>query len=50
MPAAVMSSFCGFLSVMEEAVLPAVSLLPANCCVAEEVWNYLKMLDYTYRY
>ena len=38
-----------FLTVMDECILPALSLLPSNCCLSEEVWAFLKQLKYEYR-
>ena len=35
---------------MDEVVLPSLSQLPSNCCMAEEIWAYLKHLKYNYRY
>ena len=41
--------FRSFLTVMDECVLPSLSLLPSNCCLSEEVWAFLKTLKYEYR-
>ena len=39
----------GFVSVLNEVVLPSLSLLPCNCGVAEEVWSMVKQLPYEIR-
>ena len=41
--------YFGFLTVMDEVILPSLSLLPANCCMSEEVWGFLKLLRYEHR-
>ncbi|XP_055678901.1 THO complex subunit 2 isoform X3 [Lutzomyia longipalpis] len=38
------------LSLMDAAVLPALSYLDCNCCVAEEIWTVLKFFPYQYRF
>lgn len=41
--------FRGFLTLMDETILPSLSLLPSNCCMAEEVWRFLKLFKYEQR-
>ncbi|ELU01720.1 hypothetical protein CAPTEDRAFT_223841 [Capitella teleta] len=38
------------LTVYDEVLLPSLSLLPNNCAVAEEIWGFIKLLRYEYRY
>ena len=38
------------LTLMEEVFLPSLSLLPANCCLAEEIWAVLRHFPYVQRY
>jgi len=38
-----------FLTFADECVLPSLALLPSNCCMSEEVWNFLKLFKYEYR-
>ena len=45
-----MDVFHGFLTVIDEAVLPSLSLLNCNCGAAEEVWSMVKQLPYEKRY
>ena len=45
-----MDVFRGFLTALDEAILPSVSLLSCNCGVSEEVWSMLKQLPYERRY
>ncbi len=42
--------FHGFVSVLDEVVLPSISLLPCNCGMAEELWAMIKLLPYERRY
>ena len=42
--------FRGFLTVMDEVILPSLSQLPCNCCMADEIWSYMRLLSYRYRY
>lgn len=39
----------GFLSMLDEVVLPALSLMPCNCGMAEETWAMVKQLPYETR-
>ena len=38
------------LTLMDEVFLPSLSLLPSNCCLAEEIWSLLKHFPYEQRY
>lgn len=38
------------LTLMDSSVLPALSYMDCNCCVAEEVWEILKFYPYQLRY
>ncbi|KAI0218636.1 THO complex subunit 2 [Lamellibrachia satsuma] len=42
--------FRGFLTLVDEVLLPSLSLLPCNCCISEEVWSFLRLLKYEHRY
>lgn len=37
-------------NVIEQSLLPSLSLLECNCCVAEELWSLLKLFSYQVRY
>ncbi|XP_050689638.1 THO complex subunit 2-like isoform X2 [Eriocheir sinensis] len=39
-----------FLDVLDEVLLPALSMLDANPCLAEEIWETLKIYPYQHRY
>ena len=41
--------YSGVVSLLDETVLPSLSLLHCNCSLAEEVWSVLKMLPYDVR-
>ena len=38
------------ITLMDEVFLPSLSLLNANCCLAEEIWTILKHFPYEQRY
>ena len=38
------------LTLLDEVFLPALSLLPSNCCLAEEIWSLVKLFPYERRY
>lgn len=42
--------FSGFLTIYDEVILPSLSLMPSNCCMSEEIWGFIKLLKYEYRY
>ncbi|XP_023214734.1 THO complex subunit 2-like, partial [Centruroides sculpturatus] len=37
------------ITLLDEALLPSLSLLECNCCMAEELWSLLKLFPYQYR-
>lgn len=37
-------------SILDSAILPALSFMDCNCCIAEEIWNIIKLYPYQYRY
>ncbi|KAJ8978313.1 hypothetical protein NQ317_008185 [Molorchus minor] len=44
------SLYYEILSLVDVTVLPALSYLECNCCVAEEVWTLLRLYPYQIRY
>ena len=38
------------LTLFEEVILPSLSLLASNCCLAEEIWLVLRVYPYQHRY
>ncbi|CAH8559656.1 unnamed protein product [Schistosoma guineensis] len=40
----------GFFNLLDEVLLPSLSLVDANCCLAEEIWQMLRFLPYEHRY
>ncbi|XP_074649653.1 THO complex subunit 2-like isoform X2 [Tubulanus polymorphus] len=42
--------YYGMLTLIDEVILPSLSLLDGNCCMSEEVWCLVKMFPYEYRY
>ena len=42
--------FQGFISLLDEVILPSLSLLPCNCGMTEELWAMIKFLPYERRY
>lgn len=38
------------LTILDVALLPSLSFMDCNCCVAEELWNILKHYPYQNRY
>ncbi|XP_055591572.1 THO complex subunit 2 isoform X2 [Uranotaenia lowii] len=38
------------LTLLDAAILPALSYMDCNCCVAEEIWSIVKLYPYQYRY
>ncbi|XP_029643856.1 THO complex subunit 2 [Octopus sinensis] len=43
-------TFYGFLTILDEVLLPSLTLLPCNCCLSEELWSFLKLFPYELRY
>lgn len=38
------------LSLLDASILPALSYMDSNCCVAEEIWSVVRLFPYHYRY
>lgn len=38
------------ISLLDSAILPSLSYMDCNCCVAEEIWSIIKLYPYQYRY
>jgi len=38
------------LTILDEVILPSLSLLKSNCCLAEEVWSLVRYMPYEHRY
>lgn len=38
------------ISLIDSSVLPALSYMDCNCCVAEEIWSIIKLFPYHHRY
>lgn len=46
----VLSALChDILTLLDASILPALSYLDCNCCVAEEIWSVVKFFPYHYR-
>lgn len=43
------SLYFDILTVMDLTILPTLSALPSNCCVADEIWDVLKLYPYNFR-
>ncbi|VDQ05363.1 unnamed protein product, partial [Trichobilharzia regenti] len=39
----------GFFNLLDEVLLPSLSLVDANCCLAEEIWQMLRFMPYEHR-
>ena len=37
------------LTLMDEVLLPSLSLSESNCCLAEEIWTVLRVYPYHHR-
>lgn len=44
------SFYYEFLDVLDEALLPALSMMDYNPCMAQELWQALKFYPYQHRY
>lgn len=43
--------FCyDILTLLDSSILPALSYMDCNCCVAEEIWSVIKCFPYHHRY
>ncbi|KAJ6649298.1 THO complex subunit 2, partial [Pseudolycoriella hygida] len=38
------------MTLLDSSILPSLSYMECNCCVAEEIWSVIKFLPYHYRY
>ncbi|XP_038107405.1 THO complex subunit 2 isoform X2 [Culex quinquefasciatus] len=38
------------ISILDAAILPSLSYMDCNCCVAEEIWSIVKLYPYQFRY
>ncbi|KDR14733.1 THO complex subunit 2 [Zootermopsis nevadensis] len=38
------------ITLLDEVILPSLSYMDCNCCIAEEVWNVIKLYPYQCRY
>ncbi|XP_064608579.1 THO complex subunit 2-like isoform X2 [Liolophura sinensis] len=43
-------AYYGFLTMLDEVILPSLTLLPCNCSISEELWSLLKLYPYELRY
>ena len=43
-------AYYGFLNILDDVLLPCLSLLQYNCCIAEELWEFMKYFPYELRY
>ncbi|CAH8568858.1 unnamed protein product [Heterobilharzia americana] len=39
-----------FFNLLDEVLLPSLSLVDSNCCLAEEIWQMLRFMPYEHRY
>ncbi|KAA0184296.1 hypothetical protein FBUS_06164 [Fasciolopsis buskii] len=44
------SVYQAFFNLLDEVLLPSLSLIEANCCLAEEIWQLLRFMPYDHRY
>lgn len=38
------------MTLLDSSILPALSYMECNCCVAEEIWSVVKFLPYHFRF
>jgi len=43
------SLYYDVITLLDEVILPSLSYMDCNCCVAEEVWNIIKLYPYQCR-
>ena len=43
------AAYYGLLSVVDDSLLPSLSLQPGNCCMAEELWALVRHYPYEIR-
>ncbi|XP_025088766.1 THO complex subunit 2-like isoform X1 [Pomacea canaliculata] len=44
------ATYYGLLTIVDDALLPSLSLQPGNCCMAEELWGLVRLYPYEIRY
>ncbi|XP_049790874.1 THO complex subunit 2 isoform X2 [Schistocerca nitens] len=44
------SLYYDVITLLDEVILPSLSYMECNCCIAEEVWNVVKLYPYQFRY
>ncbi|CAH1159617.1 unnamed protein product [Phaedon cochleariae] len=44
------SLYYDILSLLDETILPSLSYLECNCCIAEEIWTLVRLYPYQIRY
>lgn len=45
-----LSLYHDIITMLDSCVLPALTYMDSNCCVAEEIWSVVKFYPYQYRY
>jgi THO complex subunit 2 len=43
------SMYYDIITLLDEVILPSLSFMDCNCCIAEEVWNIIKLYPYQCR-
>lgn len=38
------------MTLLDSSILPALSYMECNCCVAEEIWSVIKFFPYHFRF
>jgi THO complex subunit 2 len=49
MPEGENSMYYDIITLLDEVILPSLSYMDCNCCIAEEVWNIIKLYPYQCR-
>jgi hypothetical protein len=49
MPEGENSMYYDIITLLDEVILPSLSYMDCNCCIAEEVWNIVKLYPYQCR-
>ena len=44
------SLYYDILTILDTSLLPSLSYMDCNCCLAEELWNVIKSYPYSHRY
>lgn len=44
------SMYHDIMTLLDSSILPALSYMECNCCVAEEIWSVVKFLPYHFRF